>query len=211
MNGEGAWLPGLRHKYECRCNRCKDAKVNGWTPKHQALAALPGEPMTNHDTYARNWTVEANAEATNSLPEALREIAAKGGTMSASDEACDGEFVNPRVPERFNCELKSGHAGPHKCPHSKYGYWEWWGDGPLVRQYEPWMKQAKAAVGDSDQRPTPSTGLPPKAVQPAGERELSDERLTGILNRWCDDPDYELKHVRAALTAPTSTGESHDI
>jgi hypothetical protein len=34
--GEGAWLPGMRHDHECRCNYCKEAKVNGWfVPKRE--------------------------------------------------------------------------------------------------------------------------------------------------------------------------------
>lgn len=30
MTGEGAWLPGMRHKLDCVCERCKAANVNGW-------------------------------------------------------------------------------------------------------------------------------------------------------------------------------------
>jgi len=27
---DGPWLPGMRHEKNCRCLRCKEAKVNGW-------------------------------------------------------------------------------------------------------------------------------------------------------------------------------------
>jgi hypothetical protein len=42
---------------------------------------------------------------------------------------CDNTFENQRG-ERFVCELRPNHPGPHES-----GNWEWWNGGPEVRQY----------------------------------------------------------------------------